>query len=185
MALYNPAAASVVPFLFYWQGTVWDRGKLQDVLPSSIVAQILLVPISREEPDLIRWDLTIDGTFQLRSAWELVRCTKPRIEVFSLIWQQLIPSWISFFFWQMLHGFLATDDALCLRGFCMVSRRICDQAAETACHLFLVSPRIRLVSRCIYDPSCSTPSLGTVRPFSEPSSSPPTLFYLMADLEGL
>ena len=45
----------------------------------------------------------------------------------------------------MLHGFLATDDTLCLRGFYMVSRCIYGQAAETAHHLFLACPRIRLV----------------------------------------
>ena len=70
--LYNPAAASLVPISFYWQDTVWDRGRLKDILPSSIVEQILLAPISYGEPDLIRWDLGPDGTFHLRTAWELV-----------------------------------------------------------------------------------------------------------------
>lgn len=54
LTLYNPTAASMVPVFFYWQGTVWDGGKLQEVLPSSIVAHILLIPIYREELDLIR-----------------------------------------------------------------------------------------------------------------------------------
>lgn len=43
-------------------------GKLQDVLPSSIVARILLVPISSGESNLIRWDLAPDGAFYLRMA---------------------------------------------------------------------------------------------------------------------
>lgn len=62
-----------------------------------------------------------------------------------LIWQRLIPSRISFFLWQMLDRFLATNDALCSRGICMVSRCICGQAAETACHLFLACQWIKLV----------------------------------------
>lgn len=140
---FNPAAASSRPVSFYWQGTVWDRGKLEDILPTSIVEQILLVPISCEEPDLIRWDLSPDGSFHLRTAWELVRCTRPRDEVYSIIWQRHIPSRVSFFLWRLLHGYLATDDALCSRGFHMVSRCLCGREAETLRHLFLDCPRTR------------------------------------------
>ncbi|KAH9750075.1 reverse transcriptase domain-containing protein [Citrus sinensis] len=141
--LFNPAAASSRPVSFYWQGTVWDRGKLEDILPSSIVEQILLVPISCAEPDLICWDLSPDGAFHLRTAWELVRCTRPRDEVYSIIWQRHIPSRVSFFLWRLLHSYLATDDALCSRGFHMVSRCLCGRAAETLRHLFLDCPRTR------------------------------------------
>lgn len=52
---------------FYWHDTVWDRGKLKDVLPYFIVVQILLVPISRREPYLLRWDLSSDDIFHLRT----------------------------------------------------------------------------------------------------------------------
>ncbi|KAH9750080.1 zf-RVT domain-containing protein [Citrus sinensis] len=114
-------------------------------LPRSIVEQILLVPISSEEPDLIRWDLSPDGTFHLQTAWELVRCTRPRDEVYSIIWQRHIPSRVSFFLWRLLHGFLATDDALCLRGFHMVSRCVCGREAETLGHHFLDCPRTRYI----------------------------------------
>lgn len=48
---------------FYWRGTVKDRGKLQDVLPSSIVAQILLFPIFSTKPDTILWASDHDGFF--------------------------------------------------------------------------------------------------------------------------
>ncbi|KAH9660218.1 hypothetical protein KPL70_024139 [Citrus sinensis] len=81
-----------------------------------------------EDPELMRWDLTTDGTFQLRSVWEL----------------RLVSSWIYFFLWWMLHGFLATDDTLCLRGFYMVSRCIYGQAAETTRHLLLTCPWISI-----------------------------------------
>lgn len=40
---YNVAAASLVLVSFYWQASIQDRGKLQAVLVSSIVEQILLV----------------------------------------------------------------------------------------------------------------------------------------------
>lgn len=54
LAFYNPTAASLLLVSFYWQGTVWDRGKLHDELPSFIVAHILLIPVSTEDQDLIR-----------------------------------------------------------------------------------------------------------------------------------
>lgn len=124
---------------------MWDRGKLEDVLPTSVVAQILSVPISSGEPDLLRWALATDGMFHLRTAWELVRSWRPKDEVFAVIWQRHIPSRVSFFLWRLLHGFLATDDALCSRGFYMVSRCICGRAVETARHLFLDCARVRQV----------------------------------------
>lgn len=84
LVIYNPAAASSVPVSFFWRGEVWDMGKLEDVLPTSIVEQNLLVSISSEEVDLNRWDLASDGTFHLQSAWELVRCSSLKDEVFQL-----------------------------------------------------------------------------------------------------
>lgn len=75
LVIYNPVAASSILVSSFWQGTVWDRGKLEDILPSSIIAQILLASISGGEADLIRWVLASDNMFHLRSAWELMRCS--------------------------------------------------------------------------------------------------------------
>lgn len=85
LVLYNLAAASSVPVSLFWQGTVQDRGKLKDVLPLSIVEQILLVPISSREPDLICWDFAPNGNFHLQTAWELVRCSRRRDELSYII----------------------------------------------------------------------------------------------------
>lgn len=97
LVIYNPVAASSILVSFFWQETVWDRGKLEDILPSSIVAQILLASSSSGEADLICWVLASDDMFHLRSAWELVRCSRLRDVVFSIIWQQHIYSQVSFF----------------------------------------------------------------------------------------
>lgn len=43
LVFYNVVAASLVLVSFYWQASIQDRGKLQAVLVSSIVEQILLV----------------------------------------------------------------------------------------------------------------------------------------------
>lgn len=43
LVFYNVVVASLVLVSFYWQASIQDRGKLQAVLVSSIVEQILLV----------------------------------------------------------------------------------------------------------------------------------------------
>ena len=90
LAFYNPVVAYLVPISFYWQDTIWDRGKLQDVLPFLIVVHILLIPISSGEPDVILWDLSPDGSFSLRTASNIVHWTIPSDEVFFVIWQRHI-----------------------------------------------------------------------------------------------
>lgn len=59
---------------------------MENVLSTSIVEQILLGPFSSREPNLIHWDLSSDGTPRLRTACELVHCSRSRDEVFSIIW---------------------------------------------------------------------------------------------------
>ena len=114
------------------------------MLPSSIVAQILLVPFSSKKLDIIRLASSHDGLFHFRTAWELVHCSRQRDEVFFAYVAATYPSRVFFFLWQLLHGFLATDNALCLRGICMVSWCICDRV-ETSPHLFLDCPHVGLI----------------------------------------
>lgn len=54
--------------------------------------------------------------------------------VFSIMWQRQrhLHSRIFFLFWQLLHMFLATADALCSRGFWIVSQCFCGRAYETS-----------------------------------------------------
>lgn len=73
-----------------------------------------------------------------------MHCSRPRDEVFRLSSNHILP-WVSFFLWHLLHRFLAIDDFLCPKGFCMVSQCICGQAAETFRHLFIDWPQVRLV----------------------------------------
>lgn len=119
----------MVSVSFYWRRTIWDRSKFQAVLPSSIVDMILLLYISSEEPDLICWDSALDRTFHLRIAWEIVCFSRPSVEFFFLLFGSIIslPDFL-FFLWQLLHGFFTTDDALCSRGFCVVSQCFCGWA---------------------------------------------------------
>ena len=87
---------------------------------------------------MICWDHASNGILHLQTTWEFVRCSRPRDRFFSIIWQRDISRLRSpFFLWRLLHGFLATDDALCLKGFCMVSQCVYGWAAKTSRHLFV------------------------------------------------
>ena len=55
------------------------------MLPFLIVVQILLIPISSGEPDVILWDLSPDGSFSLRTASNIVHWTMPSDEAFFVI----------------------------------------------------------------------------------------------------
>lgn len=99
---------------------VWDKGKLLVVLLSSVVEQILLILISSVGPNMLRWDLSRDEDFSLRSAWCFVYRSRYEMIFFffylttsySLAGLSLS---LSLFLWHMLHGFLAINDALCSR----------------------------------------------------------------------
>ena len=117
--------------------------ELLSVLPSLVVEQILLVPISGTGPDILRLAIFRDGNFSLMNNWEFVRGSHNQNVVFSLIWQRHIPSRVSFFLWHLLNGFLGTDDALYLRGFHMVFRCLCNGDVEIVKPLFLDCPVVQ------------------------------------------
>lgn len=100
--------------------------------PLLLLNRFLLASISGGELDLTRWDLAFDGIFHLRLAWEFVRCSRARDEVFWLSGSGISHFGFPFFsgdycmgFWLlMMHcarGFLAIDDALWSRVFYRVS----------------------------------------------------------------
>lgn len=60
----------------FWCGVVWDKVKLLVVLLSFVVEHILLIPIFSIGPNMLRWDLSRDGDFSLRSAWCFVHMSQ-------------------------------------------------------------------------------------------------------------
>lgn len=78
----NPSAASMAPISSFWCGVDWDKGRLLSVLPSSVVEQIVLVPIFGTGPDILRLAISRDGNFSLRSSWEFVCGSRSKNGVF-------------------------------------------------------------------------------------------------------
>lgn len=112
---YNFGVAYIVLISFYWGGgvTVKNMGKLQDVLPLLIIEQILLIFLSSADMNLIWWDRSLDDAFHLRQLGSLCVALGRELR-FSLLFSSVISLLkFPFFICQQLHGFLATDDALC------------------------------------------------------------------------
>ena len=79
---FNPSATSIALISSFWCGVEWDKGNLLSVLPSSVVEQILLVPIFYSGPDILRWTLFRDVNFSLRSSWEFICGSRNHNEFF-------------------------------------------------------------------------------------------------------
>lgn len=77
----------------------------------------------------------------------MVRQKHHRHSILASIWQKYLPPRVSFFIWRLLHGYLATDEGLCQKGFHLASRCICGQETESNCHLFLECRRVQPIWR--------------------------------------
>lgn len=111
---FNHAVVSMVPMSFFWQGVVLDRGRLLSVLPTLIVEQISLIFIS-----VVGLCLGM-GIFLWRVLGSLFRDLEFKMR-FSLIFGNHVFLLRFLLVTVVVAWFLGHDDALSLRGFCMVS----------------------------------------------------------------
>ncbi|WRX29825.1 Ribonuclease H domain - like 10 [Theobroma cacao] len=66
-------ASSTTRVHYFYDNGKWDMGKLNDVLPEDVVAEILKISIDLPSDDRAYWVPTSDGQFTIKSAWEIVR----------------------------------------------------------------------------------------------------------------
>lgn len=142
---FNPTTAFMVHVSSFWFLMVWDKGELLSILPSSVIEQILLVLISSVGSDMLHWTLSGDGDFSLMTLGSLFVSLGPRMRSFSFIWPQHILSRVSFLLWCLLHSFLVTDDALCLRGFYMAFDVIVVRLLRLSGTYFWICPVVRQI----------------------------------------
>ncbi|KAK4717904.1 hypothetical protein R3W88_016242 [Solanum pinnatisectum] len=62
------------------------------------------------------------GLFSVRSAWELMRRKKEKVDKYELMWGKGLPFKINFFLWRAWKGRIATDDYLKRMRINIVSR---------------------------------------------------------------
>lgn len=105
----------------------WDFGRLLQALPSATAEQIAAIPLCLDVSDRIFWRATSDGRFTTKSAWQLIRPSRPVQDSFRLLWSPIIPPTISFFCWRLWQDLIPAD--------VIIQRRIGSQlASRCQCH---------------------------------------------------
>ncbi|XP_059289514.1 uncharacterized protein LOC132043044 [Lycium ferocissimum] len=96
----------------------WNIDMINQIAPPQLVQTILTTQIDYNEhiPDQAIWKLTSGGEFTCSTAWNLVRQSKAKNLINSLIWQKNIPFKCSFHLWRTLRGKLPTDEKIITFG---------------------------------------------------------------------
>ena len=104
-----------------------DRTILRTLnLPQGMVNTLWNLNLSpSSEGDQMVWTREGRGHFSVKSAWELVRSRRTVTLWGKGIWDQFLPTKISFFLWRMLWNRLPTDDRIVGMGFQMPSQCCC------------------------------------------------------------
>ncbi|KAI3463725.1 hypothetical protein Pfo_020388 [Paulownia fortunei] len=123
----------------------WDAGKLRDICPENIAAQIELIPIVKGYGDSLIWTETSHRKFTLTLAWNLVRETQNQCGIFEQFWVQAINPTISIFLWRLMHKWLPIDEKMRKKGFELASRCYCCRNEEIFHHVFIGGPIARRV----------------------------------------
>lgn len=132
----------------YWlQGLGWDRMKLSQWLPESIIMKLLAVVVNNLPGvhDSLSWQGTSNGAFTVSSAYSLLCCeseARPCMELFfHQIWRVVVPERVRIFLWLVGHQVIMTnmerarrhlgDTAVC---------PICNGAVESIIHVLRDCP---------------------------------------------
>lgn len=85
----------VIDFL---TGENWNLNKLSYNLPNHIIEKICSHQVCLEphKNDNMIWMLSQSGEFSVKSAYELIRSSRPKSYVDSMVWQKGIPKKMSF-----------------------------------------------------------------------------------------
>ncbi|KAL2235588.1 UNVERIFIED_CONTAM: hypothetical protein Sindi_1291000 [Sesamum indicum] len=126
-----------VPVNWFWNNSVWDANKHQQVVPQHIIDLIMNVPITDSQTDCLHWKLSKNGTFTTKSAWNEIRSHQSPQLFYRTLWSKLIIPNISVFIWRLIHNWVPVDERLKQKGITMASKCYCCEAEETIPHLFL------------------------------------------------
>lgn len=122
----------------------WDVQRLQGLVSEEMATHIThsFNPLVRDElTDAPIWMPSYDGRFSTKTAYELLRRKRQRLEWMDCIWVKGLPFKISFFQWRVWKRRLPTDDNLQRMHINVVSKCYCceEHKQETMAHLFLTS----------------------------------------------
>ncbi|XP_059285765.1 uncharacterized protein LOC132039255 [Lycium ferocissimum] len=91
----------------------WDINLLTNVLPDNIIQNILSIDIGsldlNGEPI---WNLSGNGNYSKKSAWNNIRISKTRDSFLSKLWHKSLPFKFSFLSWRLSHGKLLFNEVV-------------------------------------------------------------------------
>ncbi|KAH0713632.1 hypothetical protein KY289_009591 [Solanum tuberosum] len=123
----------------------WNREKILQNLSTELTDYIMenIAPQNIQSSNDVAWWMTnSQGSFTVKSAWELMRAKHDQRKDYELIWNKGLPFKINFFLWRVWKRGIATDDNLKRMKINIVSRCWCcdRKEEETITHLFLTAP---------------------------------------------
>ena len=129
-----------------WAPVFVREGFVDDESLVSFFNKLNEAKVGESSVDRVRWDLTNQGCFTVRSFYLKLFAGKfPPQEIHfekgfpcNLIWKSLAPLKVSFFVWEAAHGNILTCDNLQKRGKVLVNRCfMCKRSRESTDHLLL------------------------------------------------
>ncbi|KAI0498656.1 hypothetical protein KFK09_019546 [Dendrobium nobile] len=136
-SILNTSSNSSLKVNYFFNNNCWDIDKLFNVVPDCILQRILKMPININSKDIIMYNLSKDGYFYLKNAWNAFRSKGNCDNTFTQIWHKNIPSTISVFVWRALHRYLPTEDNLINKGFILASKCQCCFHNENMHHVLI------------------------------------------------
>lgn len=138
--------------LYYIEGDLerkrrWDTDALRDTILEEMYHFIMdnIKPTMREGLDKPCRTASNTSVFTSKSAYQLVRPKKEKIEWYKFIWARRLLNKVSFFLWRVLKGRIPTNDHLKRCRIPTVSKCYCWNIGceETINQLFLTTPIVQ------------------------------------------
>ncbi|KAK1305448.1 hypothetical protein QJS10_CPB11g02393 [Acorus calamus] len=120
----------------------WDLSHVHDLDLLNTLREVRLLPHPNLAVcDSMGWEDTDLGPATVKSCWNSIRTSRPKVNWASLVWHPILPPRVSLFAWRAFHHRTPTDEWASRRGFSLASRcHLCYQHSEDECHLFFGCP---------------------------------------------
>ncbi|XP_057760081.1 uncharacterized protein LOC130980412 [Arachis stenosperma] len=123
-----------------WKGIWdWDANKLRTWLPEELVEKIIAMtpPSPWKDDDQLAWNLSSDGTFKLRSAYNsLDRNPSMPVQVFKYVWKWNGPERIRYLLWLVANEAILTNATRARRHMTNIANcPRCNAEEETTIHI--------------------------------------------------
>ena len=99
--------------------------------------------LSQLTGDRIWWNEAKDGSFSVKSSYDVLDIGGQNLVPVKMIWNPIAPTKVGFFVWEVWWGKILTMDQLKKRGYSLASRcPFCGQKEEDMEHLLIHCPKV-------------------------------------------